>query len=162
MIPRPPYCLIVRRHFNTTIILPLHKSMVLCPVSTTTHCSVRESNLIGVQLCHATSPPTLTALVYHTPHERMPITLSIPCINCQDAATECIPSSHTKSSCARCSMNNLQCVFTSWTRMAALHLPMSPLQALGGAACSPHSPYPCFRRQKGTHQKNERWAGPQP
>jgi hypothetical protein len=33
---------------------------------------------------------------------------------------------------------------------------MSPLQALGGAACSPHSPYPCFRRQKGTNQKIER------
>ncbi len=74
---------------------------------------MRESNLVGVQLCHTTSPPTLTSLVYHTPHKRMPITLSIPCISCQDAATECIPSLHTKSSCARCSINNLQCVFTS-------------------------------------------------
>ena len=36
---------------------------------------------------------------------------SIPCLNCQDASTECIPSSHSKSSCSRCSTNNLKCVF---------------------------------------------------
>jgi hypothetical protein len=38
-------------------------------------------------------------------------------------------------------------------RIMAPHLPMSPVQVLGGAACSHHSPSPCFGRQKGTHQK---------
>ena len=49
-----------------------------------------------------------------------------------------------------------------WTRVTAQHLPMSPVQALGGAARSHRSRSPCFGRQKGTHRKIERWAGPRP
>ena len=41
-------------------------------------------------------------------------------------------------------------------------IPMSPVQALGGASHSHRSPFPCFEHQKGTHQKIERWAGPWP
>ena len=37
-----------------------------------------------------------------------------------------------------------------WTRVTAPHLPMSPVQALGGAARSHRSRSPCFGRQKGT------------
>jgi hypothetical protein len=41
----------------------------------------------------------------------MPKSFLIPCINCQDASTECILISHSKSSCSRCSSNDLKCVF---------------------------------------------------
>ena len=40
-----------------------------------------------------------------------------------------------------------------WTRITAPHLPMSPVQALGGAARFCHFPSPCFRRQKGPIEK---------
>ncbi len=47
-----------------------------------------------------------------------------------------------------------------WTQSTAPHLPISPTQALGGAACSHHSPSPLFWAPKWHPSKKERWAGP--
>ena len=60
--------------------------------------------------CHPPPHYWFNLYPHHTPLW-MQKSFLIPCINCQDASTECILSSNSKSSCSRCSSNDLKCVF---------------------------------------------------